>query len=87
MRSTRKVFGLAMCGLLMACTAPVAEQAPPPMVGGDQDAHGCKASAGYTWCAKTARCERPWETALREGFAVDKKAFDDYCGNALAPGR
>ena len=30
-------------------------------VGADADRHGCRASAGYAWCAATGRCERPWE--------------------------
>lgn len=30
-------------------------------VGGDKDAHGCIPSAGYSWCAKTSKCIRPWE--------------------------
>jgi len=49
--------------LLGAC-APV----PPQPVGADADEHGCRASAGYAWCARLARCERPWELAAREGI-------------------
>ncbi len=35
---------------------------PPtqPLVGGDSDAHGCKASAGFVWNAELASCIRPW---------------------------
>ncbi len=76
---------------LAACTgdrtpAPVAEagnpqteQAPPPMPGSDQDAHGCKPSAGYTWCARRARCERPWELAAAQGLENSPQAFKDWC--------
>lgn len=32
-----------------------------PLVGGDSDAHGCKASAGYSWDATAGQCVRPWE--------------------------
>jgi hypothetical protein len=31
-----------------------------PRLGGDSDAHGCKASAGYVWNAEFASCIRPW---------------------------
>lgn len=32
------------------------------MVGNDEDEHGCKASAGYSWCAELNECIRSWET-------------------------
>jgi hypothetical protein len=32
----------------------------PTGVGGDHDAHGCKASAGYLWNEELTRCVRPW---------------------------
>lgn len=32
-----------------------------PLVGGDSDEHGCKASAGYSWDATMKQCVRPWE--------------------------
>ena len=31
------------------------------MVGNDSDEHGCKASAGYTYCDKKSKCIRSWE--------------------------
>jgi hypothetical protein len=31
------------------------------VVGGDTDQYGCKASAGYTWCAVKNKCLRSWE--------------------------
>ena len=31
------------------------------LVGNDSDEHGCKASAGYSWCAVTEKCTRQWE--------------------------
>ncbi|HQT44709.1 MAG TPA: hypothetical protein PLO51_01920 [Candidatus Micrarchaeota archaeon] len=34
---------------------------PPPIVGNDSDAHGCKASAGYSWCGALQKCVRSWE--------------------------
>ena len=33
----------------------------PPLVGGDVDEHGCKASAGYSWCAVKSKCLRTFE--------------------------
>lgn len=50
-------------------------------VGSDRDAHGCIASAGYSWCAKTNQCERPWELAKKQGIANTKQAFDKFCQN------
>ncbi len=34
---------------------------PPVIVGNDSDAHGCKASAGYSWCDVLQKCIRTWE--------------------------
>ncbi|TGD73983.1 amidohydrolase [Mangrovimicrobium sediminis] len=51
------------------------------LLGGDRDAHGCIASAGYLWCAKTNKCERPWELAKKEQFENTIEAFDKFCGN------
>jgi len=31
------------------------------IVGGDSDEHGCKASAGYSWCEEKGKCLRTWE--------------------------
>jgi predicted lipoprotein with Yx(FWY)xxD motif len=33
------------------------------VVGNDSDAHGCKGSAGYSWCEAKQKCIRPWEEA------------------------
>ena len=32
-----------------------------PPLGGDSDVHGCKASAGYSWCESKQKCIRMWE--------------------------
>ncbi len=56
--------------------APVAAV---PAVGADRDAHGCIGSAGQAWCARTQRCERPWELAAAEGFENSADAFARYC--------
>lgn len=34
---------------------------PPVIVGNDSDAHGCKLSAGYSWCDVLQKCLRTWE--------------------------
>ncbi|MBB5623009.1 hypothetical protein HDE69_004091 [Pedobacter cryoconitis] len=42
-----------------------ASAAPGVMVGGDSDAHGCKASAGYTWSVLKKNCIRAFELPLK----------------------
>ena len=49
--------------------------------GAGRDGHGCIRSAGYSWCARTKQCERPWELAKKKGFNNTKEAFDHDCGN------
>ncbi len=49
------------------------------LVGADADKHGCRASAGYQWCARSRQCERPWELAAKEGFANSPEAFAQWC--------
>ena len=34
-----------------------------PLVGGDADANGCIASAGYTFCKPLGKCIRSWESS------------------------
>ena len=51
--------------------------------GSERDAHGCIGSAGYSWCAKTGSCERPWELAEKQGFENTKEAFDKFCENPV----
>ncbi len=48
-------------------------------VGSDKDVHGCIGSAGYTWCDRTKKCERPWELADQVGFENTEEAFLEYC--------
>lgn len=33
----------------------------PDLVGDDSDEHGCKGSAGYSWCETKQKCLRIWE--------------------------
>ena len=51
------------------------------VLGGGRDAHGCISSAGYFWCEKTQRCERPWELAKKYGFKNTPEAFNAFCNN------
>lgn len=75
---------------LAACSAPpttgnAADVQQAPIVGGDRDAHGCIASAGYAWCQSTAACERPWELARRYGFELSTGNFTAFCAQQVAP--
>lgn len=36
------------------------------MMGNDTDEHGCKASAGYSWCEVKQKCLRVWEEKCEE---------------------
>ena len=52
------------------------------LVGSDGDDFGCIGSAGYRWCEKTKKCERPWELAEQEGFENTREDFLEYCGHS-----
>jgi hypothetical protein len=51
--------------------------------GDDRDAFGCIRSAGYRWCEKTGRCERPWALAEKQGFEKTPEAFKAWCDDVL----
>ena len=72
---------LVLIALLGAVTLSACqkEEAQLSMPGSDEDAHGCKASAGYQWCEATEQCERPWELAEAEGFENTAEAFEEFC--------
>ena len=36
------------------------------LIGNDEDEHGCKASAGYSWCEIKQKCLRNWEEKCEE---------------------
>jgi hypothetical protein len=42
------------------------------IVGNDSDEHGCKASAGYSWCGEREECIKSWETNCTELELKDK---------------
>ncbi len=75
-------ISLALCAaatILAGCDGrPIADEASAA-VGDDRDVHGCIASAGYQFCARTGECERPWELAEKAGFENTEAAFTEYC--------
>jgi hypothetical protein len=80
------VIGLAGCTITPK-THPAVQDAPPPPVievGGDSDEHGCKASAGYSWCAHENACIRPWELARQHNLNATPQAIEQYCSAADA---
>ena len=92
MQSTLRLILVAVLpAALAACSAasptPREEPAAPAnrMVGGDRDAHGCIASAGYQWCERAKRCTRSWELAKEAGFDNTPEAFAQYCAAESDP--
>lgn len=79
----RLLILLMVLTALMSCT--VGDPKDPDfdldtsMTGTDQDMHGCIASAGFLWCAKTGECERPNELAKAQSFENNEEAFNQYC--------
>jgi putative lipoprotein len=57
----------------------VAAQGSAGAPGADRDEHGCIRSAGYSWCAREAKCVRPWELAKEKGFTSTEEAFRAFC--------
>ena len=51
-----------------------------PLIGGDQDEHGCLGAAGYSWCPSTEKCQRMWENYCEEYKDVfrEEVAVTDY---------
>lgn len=61
---------LLLSNVFWACahekTAETTAETPTaPIVGNDQDKHGCKASAGETWSALQQECVRLFEAGIR----------------------
>jgi hypothetical protein len=65
-----------MCGVIVDTGVP-----DPSFDTGGADEHGCIGSAGYQWCAKEMKCERPWELAAEKGFPNTAEGFATYCGS------
>ena len=90
---------LAAVMLLFGCTSPPGEfDGNAPGLGSDRDAHGCIASAGYSWCEVKQSCIRPWEESCcgecpqwmppGPGFCKDGNIISggtDSCGCTLPP--
>ena len=49
----------------MESKSPILKEEKPPLVGGDLDENGCKASAGYTWSVLRKECIRVFEIGTR----------------------
>jgi hypothetical protein len=49
------------------------------MVGNDSDAHGCKGSAGYSWCEAKQKCIRAWEENCTATSTIEEQARS-FCG-------
>jgi hypothetical protein len=62
--------GLAVMAM-SACQPSSPNTAQSIGAGGDMDAHGCKASAGYVWSTVQQRCMRLFEDALSFDPHVD----------------
>ncbi|HDS0948066.1 TPA: hypothetical protein QDZ34_004370 [Stenotrophomonas maltophilia] len=80
---------VALAGCARPAPTPARTDTPPaaPVVGGDRDAHGCIGSAGYQWCQRSQRCERPWELAQAQGLANTAEAIDAWCAAPATPAR
>ncbi|WP_322030309.1 hypothetical protein [Paraburkholderia sp. J76] len=87
--SSAFLLAIAMASSLAACansSSTASSTASSIQPGADRDAHGCIGSAGYSWCAATQRCERPWELAKQKGFAVSQEQFARYCSSGSGNG-
>ena len=74
------IAGFILLMILGGCSGQdEAENNKATIVGSDKDVHGCIGSAGYSWCERTEKCERPWELAKQDGFNNTMKDFEKYC--------
>ena len=72
---------LILLGVLVVVYLPITPNEPAPTkVGADRDAHGCIASAGYTYSVVLQECIRLWETAtaLAPTVALGNPALPAY---------
>jgi hypothetical protein len=75
----RFLAALFLVGQAIAAEPPESAETDARIVGADRDEHGCIATAGYVWCAREAKCVRPWELAEERGLEPGEAAFADYC--------
>ncbi|GAA4902027.1 hypothetical protein [Ferrimonas pelagia] len=88
-KPTLGAVALLLSAVLIGCERhePMPEEAAPSpasneeaaLVGADEDEHGCKASAGFIWCARTEQCERPWQLGLRHQLEERPDAVAQFC--------
>ncbi|MEY4904010.1 MAG: hypothetical protein RLZZ292_1825 [Bacteroidota bacterium] len=102
----KKILAFSLSTLFFAaCSTPTTKTPPTPskedvatpMVGGDQDEHGCKPSAGYTWSSVKNECIRIFESGVRldpqapeldktlSAFVVFKSDTDDTQAELFIP--
>lgn len=74
---------VSMSLLISACGS--AGQPSTQLMGSDRDAHGCIASAGYSWCRHLNQCVRPWELAKAQSFDNNPSAFSEFCSESSQP--
>jgi len=58
------------------CAETNIEWPEEPLVGGDVDKYGCKASAGYNWCETKEECLREWENPCPRNITWDDPIFN-----------
>ena len=63
-----KIFGIGIITALVIITSIYLEGCTEQetTLGGDEDAHGCILSAGYSWCELKQKCLRPFEEQCEE---------------------
>jgi hypothetical protein len=74
---------LSLIAVMLISVAGCSQQGNGQMVGNDSDIHGCKASAGYSWCEAKQKCIRPWE----ENCTIACTAEAKICPDGSAVGR
>ena len=75
MKTGNVCFLLLMCISLLftGCGNSQSKKSEGNKVGDDKDAHGCIASAGYTWSEVLKDCIRLWEKGVRVEDVADKE--------------
>lgn len=82
-----------MVGLLLALLAASGcvmqnSNVPPIIAGNDVDVHGCRASAGYSWCDVKQKCFRTWEESCAIAITPQACTADaKICPDGSAVGR
>jgi len=61
MKKNIKVFVIVLIIFVVLLGLFLISQNKTNLVGNDRDAHGCIASAGYSWCGARNECLRSWE--------------------------